>query len=386
MKTAVNAVQQGFKKKLNLIPCLKKILLLCILTGHQSCTISYTKSVKLKIQTHHSTTQIMPDLQAPNPITPAVISAGSGLLGSIVGGISSGIQNKKNRKWSEQMYQRQRADALSFWNMQNEYNSPAAQMARFQAAGLNPNRIYGAGSPGNAESIPVQEAPTPRTETPDWGGGLQAAANGGIAAYMDATTRRLQNDNLAVQNTNLQKEGLLIEAQINKLGIETARGKYDLDFETRMQDISADARRLSNRKLELDIDLSQRRDWRETVQMSSNLREASERIATMESQRANNEAQRRQIMQNIELMKKDGVLKDWEISLSRQNITKNDPYYFRLTERALAPFLTGEKSYLEQGAEWMREQWRNLQNLWNDTPQSTSPGGSEFNINHPNKK
>lgn len=31
---------------------------------------------------------------------------------------------------------------LDVWNMQNEYNSPAAQMLRYQDAGLNPNLIY----------------------------------------------------------------------------------------------------------------------------------------------------------------------------------------------------------------------------------------------------
>jgi len=42
----------------------------------------------------------------------------------------------------------------------NKYNSPANQMSRFQEAGLNPNLIYGQGSPGN------QSSPTP---TPDFG-------------------------------------------------------------------------------------------------------------------------------------------------------------------------------------------------------------------------
>lgn len=32
---------------------------------------------------------------------------------------------------------------LDVWNMQNAYNTPAAQMARYQEAGLNPNLIYG---------------------------------------------------------------------------------------------------------------------------------------------------------------------------------------------------------------------------------------------------
>jgi len=45
------------------------------------------------------------------------------------------------------------ADAnQKYLNQQNEYNSPKNQMARFQSAGLNPNLIYGQGSPGNQTS------------------------------------------------------------------------------------------------------------------------------------------------------------------------------------------------------------------------------------------
>lgn len=46
-----------------------------------------------------------------------------------------------------------RANALTDWNRQNEYNSPAAQMLRLSAAGLNPNLMYGQGTTGNAAVI-----------------------------------------------------------------------------------------------------------------------------------------------------------------------------------------------------------------------------------------
>lgn len=40
------------------------------------------------------------------------------------------------------MKQQEQAYNLELWNLQNEYNSPAAQMKRYQDAGLNPNLIY----------------------------------------------------------------------------------------------------------------------------------------------------------------------------------------------------------------------------------------------------
>lgn len=45
------------------------------------------------------------------------------------------------------------------WNLQNEYNSPAAQMERFKQAGLNPNLIYQQGSNGNATSSVTYHRP-----------------------------------------------------------------------------------------------------------------------------------------------------------------------------------------------------------------------------------
>lgn len=49
------------------------------------------------------------------------------------------------------MKQQEQAYNLQLWNLMNEYNTPSAQMQRFQDAGLNPNLIY---SQQNAASSP----------------------------------------------------------------------------------------------------------------------------------------------------------------------------------------------------------------------------------------
>ena len=59
-------------------------------------------------------------------------------------------QNAYNAWQSEMDYRRQ----IEMIDKQNEYNSPANQMARFQAAGLNPAVIYGQISAGNQSQIP----------------------------------------------------------------------------------------------------------------------------------------------------------------------------------------------------------------------------------------
>lgn len=73
----------------------------------------------------------------------AAVSLGSGLLG----GLFQQKQNKELAKYQAELNQK-------YLQQQLEYNTPANQMKRFQEAGLNPNLIYGQGSPGN-QSAPL---------------------------------------------------------------------------------------------------------------------------------------------------------------------------------------------------------------------------------------
>lgn len=72
-------------------------------------------------------------------------------------------QFQYNTQASQDEYNRN----LEMWHMQNEYNSPSAQMQRYVEAGLNPNLIYGSGatSAGNAQTAPQYNAA--RYESPN---------------------------------------------------------------------------------------------------------------------------------------------------------------------------------------------------------------------------
>lgn len=74
----------------------------------------------------------------------------SALLGGAFDLIGTGI----NAHIQRDMQQQQNAFNLQMWNLQNEYNTPEAQMQRFQRAGLSPQLVYGNGSSGNATSAP----------------------------------------------------------------------------------------------------------------------------------------------------------------------------------------------------------------------------------------
>lgn len=96
-----------------------------------------------------------------------LISAGGSILGGLMGNKSQSNANAANLKlaqyqnsWNEQMYERNLQDQKQLWNMQNEYNTPSAQMQRYSDAGLNPNLIYGQGSSGNATGLNAPSAPS----------------------------------------------------------------------------------------------------------------------------------------------------------------------------------------------------------------------------------
>lgn len=80
----------------------------------------------------------------PFPIIPLAIAA--------VQGISSIIAANKQRKANQKLQESQMAASQAATDRMNAYNTPKAQMARFQDAGLNPNLIYGQGSAGNQSS------------------------------------------------------------------------------------------------------------------------------------------------------------------------------------------------------------------------------------------
>jgi regulator of replication initiation timing len=74
------------------------------------------------------------------------------IIGSALLGVSSSIFNSI---LGNSAHNKDRQEALDDWNRQNEYNSPKAQMQRYKDAGLNPQLIYGQGTPGNAPATPV---------------------------------------------------------------------------------------------------------------------------------------------------------------------------------------------------------------------------------------
>lgn len=171
----------------------------------------------------------------PLPVIGAGVAAlGSAVIGSGANAIMTGKMNRKSRDFSREMYARQRADSLADWAMQNEYNSPEAQMARLKAAGLNPNMVYGSGSAANTAGAPHEaSAMSPKMDAPQID---TAALQQGLFAGIDMEIKRQQLANLKTQSNVMNADVLKKTADIGRTQVLTDRGRYDLDLASQLRE------------------------------------------------------------------------------------------------------------------------------------------------------
>lgn len=152
----------------------------------------------------------------PAPLLPIIAGAvaAGGSIWDRVSGNRTARRNvdmtiAANKRESELAYQR----SLQTWNMQNEYNSPQAQMQRFKAAGLNPHLIYGQGTAGLA-SPPANYSPPDiqyRYEAPAYGGAMNEALP------------------MLMAVGSWMQDMRLTDAQLKKTNVETARSATEIE-------------------------------------------------------------------------------------------------------------------------------------------------------------
>lgn len=113
--------------------------------------------------------------------------------------------------------------------MQNEYNDPKNQMARYAGAGLNPNLIYGQGTPGNQSGVASYEAPR-----------MQAAQIGArytpfqipevLGMYQDFMLKQSQIQNVEAQTARVNEQTRSEAVNRMVAGITGQRKEFDLDL------------------------------------------------------------------------------------------------------------------------------------------------------------
>lgn len=264
-----------------------------------------------------------------DPITIGLGAAGiaSGLFNTV----SQIGANKKNREWSESMYERQKADQLAAWGMQNEYNSPASQMKRLQEAGLNPHLVYGSGAANQAAPVKIGDAPAFKHQAASFD---PSPAISTLGAYYDTKMKTAQIDMLKTQQTVAVQEALLKQAQTANTMQQTARGQFDLNMLNSLKENSLQMAQMNLRKLTAEAALTENRDTREGVMNAVNVAEAFKRMAKTDADMSMMSVQKQKLWQDIQTGKLDQQLKLFEIKLNRMGITKQDPVYYRVLKNA----------------------------------------------------
>lgn len=171
----------------------------------------------------------------------SIASAGVGLLGNVIGGISQRKTNQMNLKinqmnneFNERMMREQMAWQEEMWNKQNAYNTPLAMKQRYREAGLNPGLMFFgngaagvAGSVGNASAASAAGNAQVQAFKPD----VSSLVSGLISfdqllfkkGYQDAITR-----NMELQN---KYYGAKAMAEIDKMISETRNNQARTSYQ-----------------------------------------------------------------------------------------------------------------------------------------------------------
>lgn len=252
------------------------------------------------------------------PIDPITITAGAAAAGSLINAGQTGRMNRKSRQFSREMYDKTKQDNIAFWNMQNEYNSPQAQMKRLQEAGLNPNLVYGSGQAQQAAgNISTPDVQSPQWRTPEYGNSLQ-----NLSQYFDFEIKQAQVDNLKAQTANTQEQTLLniIRQDGEYWSNLSTQTKAKLD--TELMEVSADSAREKLRQLKIQNQYQTDEAERAILMFEPRLQNAVEDILT---KRLGREVSQQQL-RNAGL---DQEVKELDARLARMGIRPTDPFYFK---------------------------------------------------------
>lgn len=264
-----------------------------------------------------------------DPGTATILSAGLGTGQGVLGM----IQNRQNRKWSEKMMNRQREWALADWNMQNEFNSPRAQMARLQEAGLNPMLVYGngvQGATGNAGNVRSSGGGDWQGQTPDFSG-LQNSLFAGV----NLEQRRAQVDLLEKQATIAIQTAALQAAKTGESLAKTAKTRFDLEMAQSLKNVSLQTAEENLRKLQVGNRFQLDENERRNALAAGNLAQAAERIILMRAQTATTQQQAENLRATLRNIRLDGDIKQLDKELRENGIYPDSPWWIKTLESYL---------------------------------------------------
>lgn len=151
----------------------------------------------------------------------------SGAIGAIGNLFTGGMSARKQYKYQSKLMDKQNQQQIDFWKMNNEYNTPFAQRARLEQAGLNPDLMYG-GS-GSVAQSQMPGAAAGSAPNVDYGDTSGAFANGirlaQQASLIDAQVSKIEMENKLIAEQALSQASLR-ELQSGQAADALARAEH----------------------------------------------------------------------------------------------------------------------------------------------------------------
>lgn len=172
----------------------------------------------------------------PFPLVPLIIAG----VSSAISAISASRQNKKTNQTNMALARYQYETSKAETDRMNAYNTPANQMARFGAAGLNPNLVYGQGSPGNQAQPAKYDAPQVDYKHASFDPMLM------LQTYSDFRLKNAQTNNIEA-DTESKRSGMANDAiQRLLMGVNKERAEFDLQQSKALGPYSLEGAKLEN--------------------------------------------------------------------------------------------------------------------------------------------
>lgn len=265
-------------------------------------------------------------------ILPAILGLAAQKKQNFMNFVTNWWNTKDQRDREDHVYGQQRKDAMEDWMMQQEYNSPKNQMARFKEAGLNPNLIYG--QTNEAPAVRSSEYHVSNRESPKWQSPDIAS---GIMSYQDITTKQAQTDNIKAM-TDIAKQDLVNKALSGySLALDNVIKSEDARIKPGLADSQLQAAKLSVDKASKELEIMEqskqialRDEQRRAASNAQSIREGYARIRQMEIQNAKTTAEKNKIEAEMKGILNSQELQELDLKLKRMGIQPGDNMFFRV--------------------------------------------------------
>lgn len=175
-------------------------------------------------------------------------------IGTIGNFFTGGVSARKQYQYQSKLMDKQNQQQIDFWKMNNEYNTPLAQRARLEQAGLNPDLMYGGSGNMPQSQMPNAASPgsAPNVDYGSFSDNLRFAMQ---AQVMDAQVSKIEQENklLAEQALTQAQQRELWAAQAKESWLRAEhQGIYNRHADTRYF-LENETRSLKNTLLGADV-------------------------------------------------------------------------------------------------------------------------------------